>query len=369
MASANAVLDNACSKRTRSRPDSRRRASRGRKAAGIRCPAGSSWAALAPAAADARKGTAGWAGARCWGLPGAPGSLGGVASCDRWIKRCNARGNRPALAGQPTVVRLVREGCHDEAGPGALPIYSVICTCTGRAPSTVLAPATPQPWLPAPSCSWPWPSRSWPLPTLCARVMGRHTAVRTRGCAAIVLVGGARRAQARTRTAVASADRTAEPRRGACLRLPALNSAGEPNRGSRFQLGSPASRPTTSTRPQTDLCSSSCIFKFQSPSSLTPSLLPSGAYEKNKTGFNSCQFGKLSAKWEKYYGALPSHKFNRKKVRGVGADSTWAAASSRAAAGDECQHEARLSMCRPSHAPCAALRQVRSDSRCREGRP
>lgn len=233
MASANAVLDNACSKRTRSRPDSRRRASRGRKAAGIRCPAGSSWAALAPAAADARKGTAGWAGARCWGLPG---SLGGVASCDRWIKRCNARGNRPALAGQPTVVRLVREGCHDEAGPGALPIYSVICTCTGRAPSTVLAPATPQPWLPAPSCSWPWPSRSWPLPTLCARVMGRHTAVRTRGCAAIVLVGGARRAQARTRTAVASADRTAEPRRGACSRLPALNSAGEPNRGSRVSL-------------------------------------------------------------------------------------------------------------------------------------
>lgn len=130
------------------------------------------------------------------------------------------------------------------------------------------------------------------------------------------------------------------------------------------QLGPSESRPTTSTRPQTDLCSSSCIFKFQSPSSLTPSLLPSGAYEKNKTGFNSCQFGKLSAKWEKYYGALPSHKFNRKKVRGVGADSTWAAASSRAAAGDECQHEARLSMCRPSHAPCAALRQVRSDSRC-----
>lgn len=54
----------------------------------------------------------------------------------------------------------------------------------------------------------------------------------------------------------------------------------------------------------------------------------SGDYEKDVTGFNSCQFDTLSERWEKYYGALPSHVFDRKqhcgkciRVRGTEEDA------------------------------------------------
>lgn len=54
----------------------------------------------------------------------------------------------------------------------------------------------------------------------------------------------------------------------------------------------------------------------------------SGDYDKDATGFNSCQFGKLNDYFERYYCALPSHVFDRKhhcgrciKVRGTEGDS------------------------------------------------
>lgn len=37
----------------------------------------------------------------------------------------------------------------------------------------------------------------------------------------------------------------------------------------------------------------------------------SGSGEKDKTGFNSCQFGELDSHWESYYAALPSGSFNK----------------------------------------------------------
>lgn len=54
----------------------------------------------------------------------------------------------------------------------------------------------------------------------------------------------------------------------------------------------------------------------------------SGDYEKDETGFNSCQFGVLPDRWERYYAALPSHVFDRQehcgkciKVRGTEDDA------------------------------------------------
>lgn len=54
----------------------------------------------------------------------------------------------------------------------------------------------------------------------------------------------------------------------------------------------------------------------------------SGDYEKDVTGFNSCQFGKLADYYERFYCALPSHVFDRKKhcgrcikVRGTEGDA------------------------------------------------
>jgi hypothetical protein len=36
-----------------------------------------------------------------------------------------------------------------------------------------------------------------------------------------------------------------------------------------------------------------------------------GYRQKDKTGLNSCQFGKLDDRWERYYAALPSQVFQR----------------------------------------------------------
>ncbi|KAI3435837.1 hypothetical protein D9Q98_001895 [Chlorella vulgaris] len=54
----------------------------------------------------------------------------------------------------------------------------------------------------------------------------------------------------------------------------------------------------------------------------------SGAYDKDATGFNSCQFGKLDDRWERFYGALPTSSFDRSKdcgrcvrVRGTESDA------------------------------------------------
>jgi hypothetical protein len=54
----------------------------------------------------------------------------------------------------------------------------------------------------------------------------------------------------------------------------------------------------------------------------------SGPWEKNKTGKNSCQFGRLPARWEKYYAAIPSHVYKRErdcgkclKIRGTEKDA------------------------------------------------
>lgn len=57
----------------------------------------------------------------------------------------------------------------------------------------------------------------------------------------------------------------------------------------------------------------------------------SGDYEKDETGFNSCQFGELEDRWEKYYAALPSHTFSKGmcgrciRVQGTESDApgTW----------------------------------------------
>jgi hypothetical protein len=53
-----------------------------------------------------------------------------------------------------------------------------------------------------------------------------------------------------------------------------------------------------------------------------------GAYDKDATGFNSCQFGKLDDRWERFYGALPTSSFDRSKdcgrcvrVRGTESDA------------------------------------------------
>lgn len=53
----------------------------------------------------------------------------------------------------------------------------------------------------------------------------------------------------------------------------------------------------------------------------------SGAYEKDDTGKNSCGLGKLDDQWERYYAAIPSHKFQRSmcgtciRVRGTESDA------------------------------------------------
>ncbi len=53
----------------------------------------------------------------------------------------------------------------------------------------------------------------------------------------------------------------------------------------------------------------------------------SSDYGKDDTGFNACQFGTLDDRWEKYYGAFPSHSFDDSmcgkciKVRGVEHDA------------------------------------------------
>lgn len=54
----------------------------------------------------------------------------------------------------------------------------------------------------------------------------------------------------------------------------------------------------------------------------------SGTGHKDDTGFNSCQFGKLSDRWERFYAALPSQVFDRDRdcgkcirVRGTEHDS------------------------------------------------
>lgn len=38
----------------------------------------------------------------------------------------------------------------------------------------------------------------------------------------------------------------------------------------------------------------------------------SGDYQKDDTGFNACQFGELDDRYEKYYGALASERFDMK---------------------------------------------------------
>lgn len=61
-------------------------------------------------------------------------------------------------------------------------------------------------------------------------------------------------------------------------------------------------------------------------------LLPADKGQKDKTGFNSCQFGKLSERWETYYAAIPSHMYDKEshcglciRVRGTekGAPGQW----------------------------------------------
>lgn len=54
----------------------------------------------------------------------------------------------------------------------------------------------------------------------------------------------------------------------------------------------------------------------------------SGDYSKDDTGYNSCQFGELDDRWERYYAALPSHVFDRKnhcgrciRIKGVEDDA------------------------------------------------
>ena len=53
----------------------------------------------------------------------------------------------------------------------------------------------------------------------------------------------------------------------------------------------------------------------------------SGDGEKDETGFNSCQFGQLDDRWERYYGALPSRSFDAHycgeciRVRGTESDA------------------------------------------------
>lgn len=66
-----------------------------------------------------------------------------------------------------------------------------------------------------------------------------------------------------------------------------------------------------------------------------PPTAAAGAYDKDATGFNSCQFGKLDDRWERYYAARPSQLFDRSecgkciRARGTekGASGDWVTVS------------------------------------------